>query len=558
MLLEPATMEEAEGKAVAAFQEAQAALQSGDAEAALTSFMRAATLLPGWPDAWAGLGMCLHRLRHYQHACAVMHRALELCGFDNPELVLTFMDSLRELGRADDIVKCLDRVPEGPFAHFAALLVGGAVQARDGPAAAAPHYEAAMRAEPECLLYRYLAAQAVGGQGLPPFCATAAAQLPGADGEEQEEERLLRQLHRAQHHLDAPSLWRLNDKVELHRLITANRGTGEGAPPSSFWPPSFVLPGERAAAEEVELCLHSRAAKTTSAQAEDGASGPIAPRWVRKQPGGMGGLGVTVHATVADALSAKSLGGTGGGAAAKSALGLGDAADREEWLLQRYIEPPVLVRGRRFSLRLFLVLYLGHPLTEPVAYLAREGLMLSAAKPYTADVAADRCSHITNQSASQLLAPEEELTRAVGDVDASELLGWPCGWEGIWRSVEVATRGLMEACRAALTTAVGQYCPTKAALVPKVLGLDFILSAEAPDQPAAAWLLEVNRHPSLGERYPCARKVKRTVVFDAWRLLLEATAAGQVGDRTLVDSGVSAAADGPAWPQASGCLRRIC
>eukprot|EP00747_Dinoflagellata_sp_TGD_P113086 gnl/TRDRNA2_/TRDRNA2_171630_c0_seq5.p1 gnl/TRDRNA2_/TRDRNA2_171630_c0~~gnl/TRDRNA2_/TRDRNA2_171630_c0_seq5.p1 ORF type:complete len:406 (-),score=73.10 gnl/TRDRNA2_/TRDRNA2_171630_c0_seq5:361-1548(-) len=285
--------------ATKAFMAGQKFLGAGDAESALPCFMQAAAAAQSWPDAWLRLGMCLHHLRRYAQSCAAMRRGLDVGNWEDPPAVLTFMDALRDLGRLGEVEASARHVPEGPFRHFAALLAGGATQAKAGASAAAGWFAIAAAAEPENILYAYLHAQAVNG-GCPVLfeppsgCPVAALCRPSEAQENLtaftlalECDELFVQLHRAQNHLDAPSLRQVNDKVELHRLLAASN--------AAFWPRGFVLPGERAVAEEAEASDDFRS-----------CGGEFAPRWVCKRRNAMGGLGVTVHVSVAAAASSSS------------------------------------------------------------------------------------------------------------------------------------------------------------------------------------------------------------------------------------------------------------
>merc|ERR1712157_525111 len=156
--------------------------------------------------------------------------------------------------------------------------------------------------------------------------------------------------------------------------------------------------------------------------------------------------------------------------------------------------------------------------------------------------------HVTNQSAAQLAAPGEDLTRDIQELQNSAFVGWPGGIEALWVGVENVASGLLTATSKVLLEPVGEFRPESTVLVPKILGLDVLLSADAEGQPARAWLLEVNRHPSLGEKYACARRVKRQVTLDAWKLLWHAgSSKGSHGSQV----------DTLLWPNSHGCLHRI-
>jgi len=510
-----------ERAAIAAFEAGEARLGSGDAKAALLCFMRAATALPGWPDAWQHLGVCFHRLQRFEQACAAMRHGLEVGRWEEPSAMLTYMDTLRELGRLGELEAVARRLsPDSNLAHFAALLAGGAAQARDGAKAAAPWFERALALQPANLLYTYLFAQAAVGEHWSAFCSNHLA-LP--DAAEEDCDELFVHLQRAQHHLDAPTLRTLNDKVELHRLLVG----------ASFWPEGYILPHQRA---------HAEAAESAAGGGTRGAA-----RWVRKCRAGMGGLGVVAHATASDAVREAMV-------ARRSVDGKECEEEEEESLLQTYVYPPVLLDGRKFSLRVFLVIYLGSPAGEPIGFMAQKGLALLAPRPWEwcAEDVGDAGMHLTNQSGSQTFHPDEELTRDIADLAELDLDGWPGGVEAIWASAEAIGDGLLSAARTVLQAPLVDFHPERAPLVPKILGLDLLLSAEAGGHPARVWLLEVNRHPSLGERYACARRVKRSVIVDAWRLLWIA-----LGVDSKDGCGCGGAPGMPSWPDACGCLRRV-
>jgi len=245
--------------------------------------------------------------------------------------------------------------PDSPLAHFAALLAGWAAQAKDGASVAEPWFGKAAAAEPDNVLYAYLHAQALAGGSISSF-------KPAISLETTENDQVFVQLHRAQLHLDPPNLRLLNDKVALHRLLAAV----DPPPAKPFWPRGFILPGDRTQAEAAETQDNMDAATGTVANSKASA-----PRWVLKHRASMGGLGVIVHSSVADITQERPE------TASEKA--------EEESLLQTYVYPPVLVEGRKFSLRTFLVIYFDPKGGEPVGYVAHKGLALLAPKLWESD-----------------------------------------------------------------------------------------------------------------------------------------------------------------------------
>merc|ERR1719201_1392549 len=100
--------------------------------------------MPGWPDAWMRVGMCLHHLRRYQEASGAMRHGLDVDRWEQPSFMLVYMDTLRELGRLREVVEVARRMQEGPLIHFALLFAGGAMQAFAGKDEAKHFFERAV------------------------------------------------------------------------------------------------------------------------------------------------------------------------------------------------------------------------------------------------------------------------------------------------------------------------------------------------------------------------------------------------------------------------------
>lgn len=138
---------------------------------------------------------------------------------------------------------------------------------------------------------------------------------------------------------DAPQWRMVGSKVGLHALLAANADSDGGV---ACWPESYALPREAAAARMAA------------------AADPSA-RWILKDAASSGGAGLRLLGSVAVA--------SGGDLMPKGA---------HEALLQRYVGNPLLIAGRKFSVRLYVV-FLGWPAR---AWICTEGQTLFCAKEY--------------------------------------------------------------------------------------------------------------------------------------------------------------------------------
>jgi len=125
-----------------------------------------------------------------------------------------------------------------------------------------------------------------------------------------------------------------------------------------FNPPGGALRIDRASALADALWEAEDAVDTAGATAT--AAGEVAPLWILKPSIANKGAEVTVLSKMAEVVRCVSA-----------------ATDIAEWVLQRYLPRPLLLKGCKFHLRVYVLL------TSCLnVYLYREGQVLSAVKPY--------------------------------------------------------------------------------------------------------------------------------------------------------------------------------
>lgn len=270
---------------------------------------------------------------------------------------------------------------------------------------------------------------------------------------------------------DDPLLGILDDKVRLHQLLAGNsRGLK-----CEFWPEGFILPTD-------ESRLNA------------------APRdlaWVCKSRSGYGSHG-NVAMSSNDALAYSML---------------MDSSDDQK-LLQRMVEPPLLLDGRKFTMRVYVVYFVASTDLPAEVHILRNGLVKIASLPYGTDVQtvedASRV-HMTN-TGREASMDQQDFTYLRVALSQSRIL-----YDDLWDKIRDSVRTLFllyhdEALRMEETPGPAWLRASVGRLgVPKILGLDFMV-----DNRGQPWLLEVNRFPGLEPRDERDAEVKHQVVRDAW------------------------------------------
>jgi len=192
-------------------------------------------------------------------------------------------------------------------------------------------------------------------------------------------------------------------------------------------------------------------------------------------------------------------------------------------VVQEYIPNPMLIFGRKFDLRLYVVVTSYDPL---VAYLHSEGLVRFAAKPYKESEVYDRASHLTNYSIGRKLeqkgpngeaAPSLDLKWSIGKLQATmqtrEGLGSTPQYsnEESWAQVHHIINTTLLAVKSNIVQLSKLQSQVRAF---ELYGFDVMFDATGK-----AWLVEVNTLPSLESSSSFDYEVKSNVVTDALNMV---------------------------------------
>lgn len=266
----------------------------------------------------------------------------------------------------------------------------------------------------------------------------------------------------------------LADKSRLAEVLTARKAVD----PAGRFPESFVLPADRAALEAF-------------------AKGPDAPAlYIVKPIRGSGGQGISVTADVT------------------AALGQGDV------VVQRYIDRPYLIEGRKGHCRIYCLIASADPLR---AYVYSEGIVRIAPEPYdpSPDSGGGAAMHVTNTalhlghpglSISQ--DPQQDDVGSIRSLSALLRRMTADGLDGQTAFGEI--KALVE-WYVRLLAAEGLFARQAAnrparAFPPKLFGLDVLIDAEGHP-----WLIEMQRTPAA-RGAPLVEKINGEMYMTCFRM----------------------------------------
>jgi hypothetical protein len=288
---------------------------------------------------------------------------------------------------------------------------------------------------------------------------------------------------------DDPFLVYLDDKLLLHRVLTSFPEAQQ------FYPQSFVIPRE--------LSQFQDACKNRD------------DNWMLKDRSGYGSHGNRVV----------------------SASVIKYSSSSESALCQQLIQPAMLLRGRKFSLRIYAIYFpKGKDLTREEerleeVYISTNGLVKLASAEMDSNNPLDD-QYMTNSGRGDgRSAMQYDLNYLRSELKKDNIIKY----DSLWGEIEDAARLVMSKYIALRSehfhlssikfecddeTDTPSICEHEClSCVPKILGFDFMLDASG--QP---WLLEVNRFPGLEPRSSMDSTVKANVLYDAW-----CTAASSLG-----------------------------
>jgi len=206
---------------------------------------------------------------------------------------------------------------------------------------------------------------------------------------------------------------------------------------------------------------------------------------------------------------------------------MNNKSDSESVLCQKLVDPPLLINGRKFSLRVYVVCI---PVVDDAVttigetynkfYISTDGLVKLALLPYDTSVNNELLDdmHMTNSGRGEMDQCDFRFLR-------EEIRRMRYNYDDLWEEIrQVVTnvmkryKSLSEASRENTTTAATIDSSRSIFSLPKILGFDFII-----DGSCHPMLIEVNRFPGLKPRDDSDAGVKNQVVMDAWYETMKTT-----------------------------------
>jgi len=271
---------------------------------------------------------------------------------------------------------------------------------------------------------------------------------------------------------DDSFLLHLDDKILLHNMIK------DTCDSSDFWPQGYILP------TEYESFLNSDHIDETSNDQK---------KWMLKERSGYGSNGNMIVST-------------------SEVQTLFDTNKLFEPILcQRLVEPPMLLYGLKFSLRIYVVYFRAQDDKDAEVYISHQGLAKFAAEQY--DIISTKSDtnddqYMTNSGRGDGRSSKQTSLQVL----KSEFQKNDIDYEQIWNDIEQAVQLVMQGYLNNYQHGDSSCSRIGLLNIPKILGFDFIL-----DSSLNPFLLEINRFPGLEARGTEDKDVKQAIVYDAWR-----------------------------------------
>ena len=182
------------------------------------------------------------------------------------------------------------------------------------------------------------------------------------------------------------------------------------------------------------------------------------------------------------------------------------AGKSEGRVVQKYIERPLLINGKKFDLRVWVLVTSWAPL---VIWVFPECLARFCSHPFSLNELGNKYRHLTNVSINKSAATGGDITWSAEDIKEAVDAQFSAGfWESeVWPQV-------VRTCSLAFISAQGVIDQQDNCF--ELFGCDVAL-----DSQGRPWLLEVNTSPDLRHSTPSKKAITPTLVEDTMKLIID-------------------------------------
>lgn len=199
--------------------------------------------------------------------------------------------------------------------------------------------------------------------------------------------------------------------------------------------------------------------------------------------------------------------------------------DLDHYIVQEYVSNPLLIEGRKFDLRVYVLLT---SIREPSIFIFEDGLVRICTDPYEAPNESNiknACKHLTNYAVNKRnpnFVFNTDVNR--GDVGNKRNFKFFNGWlekqghssKQFWERVGHVITKTVLAAQPQIANVYNSCFPiaNEGYTCFEVLGFDILV-----DEKLKPWLLEVNHTPSFATDTPLDMDIKSRLLSEVWQII---------------------------------------
>lgn len=192
-----------------------------------------------------------------------------------------------------------------------------------------------------------------------------------------------------------------------------------------------------------------------------------------------------------------------------------------QFVIQKYIENPLLVEGRKFDIRQWVLIQDYNP---PRVYFYEESYLRFCMDDFSLDNIHNRFVHLTNNSVQKHnKAKKAMIEDSMWEMDRFAKHLGPDKWQAIQQKIKNIVVWSIKACEGHVTAKKGSC---------EMVGFDFMI-----DDQLNPWLIEINMSPSMDSSTPVTSKLVKMVQRDTALIIASPKPKKKVGRYTLIYEG---------------------